>query len=220
MLCMSVRKVTLDSGEYYHIYNRGVDKRVIFQDVEDSQYFLDRLCDFNSTEVVGGVYMQNFNKYKELRSKASKLVEIVSYCLLPNHYHILLKANTDEGVSKFMHRVGTGYSKYFNKKYQRSGALFQGKFQATHISMNDTLPFMSVYVNLNYQHHKIDPEKNIVKTSFFEYIEKYNFNICNYEEVKSIVNGVGGIEEYKAYAKIQSLYFKERKEALKIKSPD
>ena len=83
------------------------------------------------------------------------MVEIIAFCLNPNHYHLLLKQKRDKGVEKFMHRLGTSYTKYFNQKNDRSGALFQGRFKASHIKSNAMLLYMSVYVNCNSEIHGI-----------------------------------------------------------------
>ncbi len=213
---MPKRAVSFTEYHYYHIFNRGTDKRDIFCDDEDMAYFLHRLVDFNTSISLGGVQIQNLPKYKKLLSPASKLVDIVAYCLLPNHFHFILKPLTDDGITRFMQRIGTGYVKYFNRKYQRSGSLFQGRFKATHISGYGALLVMSVYVNLNYNHHKINPDKHLVKTSFGSYIGSDNHSIiCNLEDINIILDEIGGAKAYKQYAYEQSQYFLERRELLK-----
>ena len=206
---MAIRKINFENGQYYHVFNRGTEKKIIFHDKEDIHYFFDRLLDFNNTEAVGGIWRQKFPKYKKVRSKASHLVSIIAYCLLPNHFHLILKQESENGISKFMQRIGTGYAKYYNKKYKRNGSLFQGKFKATYLNKEGSLDLTSVYVNLNYKHHKINPEKNLVKTSLFEYIKTEQGEcICNQEEVKKIM---GTVNSYKKYLKNQGEYFFERK---------
>ena len=76
----------------------------------------------------------------------SALVEIVAYCLNPNHYHLIVKQISEKGIERFMQKIGTGYTNYFNKRYERSGALFQGKFKSIHIDSNEYLLHLSVYV--------------------------------------------------------------------------
>lgn len=79
------------------------------------------------------------------------LVEIIAYCLNPNHYHLLLKQTSEKGIEKFMQRIGNGYTKYFNTKNKRTGALFQGKFKSIHVDNNEYLLHLSAYINLNNQ---------------------------------------------------------------------
>ncbi len=207
---MAIRNLTFVEGEYYHVFNRGLDKRAIFHDKEDLDYFLHRMKDFNSSIAVGGHRMQQYDKYQQLLSPASKLVEVVSYCLLPNHFHLILKQSYQNGITNFMQRIGTGYVKYFNKKYGRSGALFQGRFKATKIETS--LEFVSVYVNLNNKHHHIDAQKNLVASSYDEFLGHTESNICTQNEISAIVDSVGDYEEY---ALMQSDYFTQRKDALK-----
>src|ERR1700686_1992234 len=137
---MPSRKVNLVEGEYYHIYNRGVDKRNIFSDKSDLQRFLQSMKEFNTLDPIGSLYENSFIKKKELRGElggsSSKLVQFVAFCLNPNHYHFILTPLAEKGIEKFMQRLGTGYTMYFNEKNKRSGSLFQGKFKSKHINSN------------------------------------------------------------------------------------
>jgi putative transposase len=161
-------KIELANGEYYHIHNRGVDKRIVFQDEKDFARFLQSIVEFNAVDPIGSLYENSFRKLGSSTSKLEKkLVEIIGYCLNPNHYHILLKQVTEKGVEKFMHRLSTGYSKYFNEKNKRSGALFQGRYKAKHINTNEYLFYVSVYVNLNYKVHQLGSSTS--KSSYEEY---------------------------------------------------
>ena len=146
---MAYRKEELANGEYYHIYNRGTDKRTVFDDKQDFFQFLQMLDLFNIDMSCGAVKMYKYPINLEHRSKASVLVEIVAYCLNGNHYHLLLKQVADNGISKFMQKVGTGYVNYFNQKNDRSGSLFQGKFKSKHIGTDEYLKGLSAYINLN-----------------------------------------------------------------------
>jgi len=129
-----MRKTPFVTGEYYHIYNRGVDKRVIFADEYDIQRFYDSLEEFNVLEPIGSIYENSFAK--KLKSPISKpkkgaLISLVAHCANPNHFHLLLRQEVESGIEKLMQRMG-GYTKYFNNKNKRSGALFQGKFKSAH----------------------------------------------------------------------------------------
>ncbi len=142
-----MRKIKIIEGEYYHIYNRGVDKRDIFMAPNDLKRFFKSMIIFNTEYAGGGLHVNSFRS--GLRGSASKLVEFVSYCLNSNHYHFLVKAISDSGVNKFMHRVSTGYTRYFNDKYQRTGCLFEGRYKNKHIDSNHYLLHLSAYINLN-----------------------------------------------------------------------
>lgn len=141
---MSIRPFIFSQDEHYHCYNRGVDKRTIFEDQQDYIYFLTLLRHFNTSEVVGNL------RLLKNKPQIDPPVTILSYCLLPNHYHLLLRCNNDqEGFSKYMQRVGGGYTMYFNQKYERSGSLFQGVFKAKHIDSDQNLRQILAYVHHN-----------------------------------------------------------------------
>ncbi len=177
---MGSRKIPFINNEYYHIYNRGVDKRETFLDKNDFLHFLDGIKEFNRPETIGSLYENSFRKSEpSLGSKASKLVDIIAFCINPNHFHIILKQNSDKGIEKFMQKLGTSYTKYFNNKNKRSGALFQDKFKAKHIDNNEYLLYISAYVNLNNKIHHI-PEDKIYISSMEEY-DKNIIDICNKE---------------------------------------
>lgn len=143
-----MRKTIFVIEEKYHIYNRGVDKRNIFEDKEDLIRFLQSMKEFNSTESIGSIHGNSF-KSLEIKSTKLKLVRFVAYCLNQNHYHFILEPLVENGVQKFMHKIATGYTNFFNEKYKRTGSLFQGKYKSIHIGTNDYLLHLSVYINFN-----------------------------------------------------------------------
>ena len=170
---MGTRKIPFVTGEHYHIYNRGVDKRDIFGDQEDLDRFFKSINEFNTLDPIGSIYESSFGGST---AKYSKLVELICYCLNPNHYHFILQQVTDGGISEFMKRLG-GYTWYFNNKYKRSGSLFQGRFKSVHIDSNEQLLHTSVYVNLNDKVHSRGGSTAIgvttaelVRSSWQEYI--------------------------------------------------
>jgi len=219
---MSIRKIQFDKDNYYHVFNRGVDKRNIFESKEDLYYFFNRLTDLNydnqNKELNIKRYRSSDKKVVEIEGSA--LVSIIAYCLLPNHFHLVLKQESENGISKFMQKLGTSYTVYFNNKYQRSGSLFQGKFKANMIDGDFGLSVLSVYVNLNYIHHRINPKTKLVKSSIFEYLNKeLSEYICNKEEVRHVIDEVGIVSDYESFAKNTSKVFGENK-GLTIKDVD
>ena len=213
MVDMGIRNITFTNGEYYHVFNRGVDKRIIYNTKEQQYFFFNRLKLLNTID--SRKYIANKrSRYKDkiITGNGEELISIVAYCLLPNHFHLLLKQKVDNGISQFMQRLGTSYTKFFNQQEDRSGSLFQGKFKATHLSDNFSLPILSAYVNLNYKHHQIDPSKNIVKSSLFEYVdEELGDGICDQTEIDNIINEIGSINDYKQFIKQASITFTENK---------
>ena len=162
-----MRKTQLVIGEIYHIFNRGVDKRIIFSDKKDVERFFVSMKIFNCLEPVGSLYEQSFRKDEITKP----LVNFIAYNLLSNHFHFVLEQVAENGISQFMKRLLGGYTWYFNNRHKRSGSLFQGAFKAIHLDSNEYLLHASVYVNLN---HKIkllgDRTAKLEKSSWEEYI--------------------------------------------------
>src|SRR3989338_2882879 len=175
-----MRKVPFVKGEYYHIYNRGVDKRNIFGDQNDLNRFFQSILEFNTIDPIGSIYENSFVK-DELGNETSKsddkLVNFIAYCINPNHFHFILEPRTDGGLSEFMKRVSGGYTKYFNNKYERTGSLFQGVFKSVHVSSNEQLLHLSAYVNLNNEVHQLGNETSkLMKSSMGEYLNETRTN--------------------------------------------
>lgn len=197
------------NGEFYHIYNRGTDRRIVFANSYDFQRFLQSMREFNSVDPIGSIYQNSFNE-PQLRRRTSKLVNIVCYCLNPNHYHMILEQRINGGISEFMKRLSGGYTKHFNFKHKRSGVLFQGKFKANHIDSNEYLLYASAYVNLNGLVHKL---KDIhFYSSWEEFIDMTNKDMCK----KNIILGqFKNRNEYKTFAKDTLKNILAKKELLK-----
>lgn len=138
--------------EYYHLYNRGTEKRNIFVDDNDKLRFLVLLHIANSSDSlhISNTKYQGRALIKLFEEEVKdRLVDIGAYCLMPNHFHLLVREFQDGGLSIFMHKLLTAYTMYFNKKYERSGALFQGKFKASHADNDDYLRYLFAYIHLN-----------------------------------------------------------------------
>lgn len=130
----------------YHVYNRGVDKRQIFLDDADRVRFLNGLILFNDH---GRRKDFSIKSIANVRPSENPCVEVIAYCLMPNHYHFMLKQIVDGGVAEFMHRLGTGYTKYFNERYERSGGLFEGPYKARRVETTGYVQHLSRYIHLN-----------------------------------------------------------------------
>ncbi len=209
------------AGNIYHILNRGVDKRKIFLDDKDHLRFIHDLFEFNDVESANNLTYY-FHKTKSMdigrpyiiKTKGVKqrklLVHILAFCLMPNHYHLLVKPLTDEGMSKFMKKLNMGYSKYFNEKYQRSGALFEGRYKSIAIKRDSHLVHIPYYIHLNpldllisgWRKGEANNTKKVIKflenyrwSSFLDYIGRKNFPSLTQREL--LLNFFGGPEEYK-----------------------
>lgn len=145
---------------FYHIYNRGVEKRKIFLDSQDYSVFLSYLETYltpKDTKLLFQTLSSNKSSEKE-KDRARKLlrlrnfnneIELVSYALLPNHFHLLIKQTTNDAIDRFMNSLATRYVMYFNRKYKRTGVLFQDVYKATMVMSDEQLLHLSRYIHNN-----------------------------------------------------------------------
>lgn len=129
-------------GEYYHCYNRGVDKGLIFRDADDYAFFLGLFKRYLSPEISRDANRRTYPNY------ASE-VDLVAYCLMPNHYHLLFYLKEGQGIKHVIQSVMTAYSGYYNHRYTRTGALFEGTFLASRIGSEIYFNYISHYIHAN-----------------------------------------------------------------------
>ncbi len=150
-----LRKKALSEGETYHIYNRGAHKQRIFTNESDYSRFMLLLHLANSK---APVHLSNLLKQYQGRSFIEifeneeineRLVDILAYSLMPNHFHLVVRQRGENGIATFMKKLATGYSMYFNTKYEHSGTLFQGRFKSSHIDSEEYFRYIFAYVHLN-----------------------------------------------------------------------
>lgn len=147
---MPYRLTPLVNGEFYHIFNRGVEKRTIFTQPRDYKRFQKT---FYYYQFLGP--KPSFSKFAKSELNlfkpdlTNKIVEIICYCLMPNHFHLLVRQRKDHGISNFVSKLSNSYTKYFNTKYKRVGALFQGSFKAVLVETDAQLLHLSRYIHLN-----------------------------------------------------------------------
>ncbi len=147
------RKTPFAKKEHYHVYSRGVEKRKIFLSEKDYDRFVALLYIMNQN---APFRMDNFlqahkNNLKKIfkKKREGTLVSIIGYCLMPNHFHLILYEHTEGGISKFMGKLLTAYSMYFNTKYERSGPLLTHPFRSEHINNESQYMYIFSYVHLN-----------------------------------------------------------------------
>ncbi len=177
------RKTPFVEGEHYHVYSRGVEKRKIFMTTKDYDRFVALLYIMNQD---ASFRMENFlrDKQKSLKDifkeqRGKPLVSILSYCLMPNHFHLILYEHREGGISKFMGKLLTAYSMYFNTKYERSGPLLTRPFRSEHISSEPQYMYIFSYVHLNpisiidgkWKEEGVKNKKEVEK-----FLEKYQFS--------------------------------------------
>lgn len=154
-----MRKTIFTSGEFYHLCGRGNEKQILFLDMRDYARFLFLILYFQSPVIIYNIgrSVSYFIKYKKFnlagKTKNNILkkrsVELVSFSIMPNHFHLIVRELQECGISQYMQRVLMAYAKYFNEKYKKSGHAFQGPFRAIHIEDNEQLLYTSAYIHRN-----------------------------------------------------------------------
>ncbi len=213
----------LCTDEIYHVYNRGVDKRIVFTNTEEYAYFIHLLFALNNFDndanirrrFVGGNNKRTYsNEGGPISLISKRLVDVMAFALMPNHYHLILKQNVDGGISKFMQKLGTGYTMFFNVQHERSGVLFQGKYKSVHVNNNRQLLYLPHYIHLNpIQEKKFSSQKEKVNylesykwSSYIDYVKGGNFPSVTQRE--SILALFGSD---KSYEKDMMQYIKNKK---------
>lgn len=219
---MAQRKVQFINGEIYHIVIKAIEGFSLFRDKKDYLRMIHDLFEFNDNNPASSCFRTKYYRNKinvtkqdlvtllemmERKQKRKVLVEILAFCLMPNHVHLLVKQLKEGGISKLMQKLG-GYALYYNKKYERKGHLFQNKFQAVHIQNNEQLKTAFVYIHTNpvtiiFPKWKEKGIKNAKKainfvenyrwSSYPDYLRKKNFPSLTSREF--LLKIMGGIEE-------------------------
>ena len=205
-----MRKQSIVTGEYYHIYNRGVDKRDIFSNEKDLNRFIESIIEFNQIDVIHS--LTNLRKSQIAPEALSEpLVAIVVYCINPNHFHFVLKQLVDGGIAKFMQKLQAGYTSFFNQKESRTGVLFQGPFKSHHLHDDNYFNKIIGYVNNNDKVHNIPEDKKyLVFNSDHEY-KSNDFTIVDKQEGSNILELFGGVQGFEKHCKeIISIIREER----------
>lgn len=196
---------SFEVGGIYHIFNRGVDKRTVFQDEQDYRLFLYYLYIYvTPLEKVLRRYhdlpIRLFNK------NVAKQVDLLAYCLMPNHFHLLAEAKERGGISQFMKQLSNAYTHYFNHKYKRAGSLFEGAFKSVHIPTDELLMHTSRYIHLNPVVTGLTKEPEYQWSSYKEYIDETPTKLCH---TKTILNLFPSVYAYKKFVHDQKDYAKK-----------
>ena len=188
-----MERIPFETGGFYHIYNRGTEKRNTYMNDYDYLRFLIYLTILNDdknerTRTIRDLSAswQGSTLPKERRAL---LVDVVAFALMPNHFHLLLQQKQEGGISKLMQRLNTAYTMYFNEKYARSGVLFQGRYKCKEVDSEDYLLHLINYIHLNpldivesgWEERGI---RNMHKTK--DFLEKYRWS--SYQDAIGVSN--------------------------------
>ncbi|MBI2196427.1 transposase [Candidatus Daviesbacteria bacterium] len=146
---MTYQQAVFGNDEFYHVVNRGVEKRLTFLDKRDYQRFLQTLEYYRFKNPPTRFSFKNRPNILKKGSSNEVLIEVICFCLMPNHFHLLLKQAKENGISVFLSKLTNSYTKYFNTRHKRVGPLFQGSFKAVRIEDDEQLVHTSRYIHLN-----------------------------------------------------------------------
>jgi len=217
---MPIKRPQFVNGEIYHIVIRAIEGAKLFRDEKDHLRMIHDLFEFNDEDPVLSTYRinQKHNITRTVlamfRKKRKVLVEILAFCLMPNHVHLLVRQIQEGGISKFMRKIGAGYGQYYNKKYERSGHVFQGRYRIVHIENEEQLKTVFVYIHANpvslivpnWKGEGIDKKdlekvlkflENYKWSSYPDYLGKKNFpSLTNREFLFRVMGGAENSKEF------------------------
>jgi len=152
-----MRNIKISPDEYYHLFNRGVNRQVIFHDNHDRSRFLFLILCLQSPTTFKNVSRSSKTFIHDVQHSVlhtrdivkNRFVELISFCMAPNHFHLIVKEVEENGIATYMQRVLNAYTKYYNTKYEKSGHLFQGPYKAVHVTDDQQLLYLSAYIHRN-----------------------------------------------------------------------
>lgn len=210
---MALRKVILANKEIYHIFNRGVAKIPIFESSWDYQRFTELLdyYRFQNPPLRFSYFhrlpnSQRDTTWKNILKSSLPMVEIITYCLMPNHLHLLIKQITNNGISKFMANLLNSYARFFNTKYKRIGPLFQSNFKAVRIETNEQLLHVHRYIHLNPLTSLIVKKQEFEQYRWSSYRHYLGLTQSHFVDAKLILNQFKTLESYKKFLLDQADY--------------
>ena len=214
---MPGRKIPLVNNEIYHVINRGISSQPVFLDQKDYSRGLKTIFYYQSQPrpLRYSFFLRLSNQrrlqlLKRLKSERKFLVEIIAFCLMPNHLHLLLKQVKDNGISNFMSNLANSYTRYFNTAQKRIGPLFQGKFKAIRVETDEQLIHLSRYIHLNPYSSSLvktfDGLESYPYSSFPEYLNLTKTNRCNKD---IILHNFKNASAYKKFVFDQADYQRE-----------
>lgn len=192
---MPSRIIPLVNGEYYHVFNRGVAQMQIFNTAFDYKRFIKAMLYYQAEGPKPRFSI--FSSTTNTINTNKKIANIISYCLMPNHFHFLLEQVRDNGISEFISKLTNSYTKYFNIKNKRIGPLLQGQFKAVHIEDNEQLLHTVRYIHLNpLVGYLINQLEDYPWSSYNEYIGIGNRQICSSETILNQFNSSSSFKQF------------------------
>lgn len=193
-------------GGIYHIYNKGVESQKIFLDEKDYQIFLYYLYIY--LHPLKKVLQDYYRLPLRLQKKnISSEVDILAYCLMPNHFHLLLRQQSSNGISKLMKQLMSAYVEYFNTRHHHQGSPMQGRYKSVHVENDQQLLHLSRYIHLNPLVAHITQDLSTYKwSSYLQYIDQEKKTFC---KKRTILSFFSSPDDYKKFVLDHADYAKE-----------
>ncbi len=192
---MPARITPLVNEHIYHVYNRGVEKRRVFEDRRCYSRLLNAIR-YYQLKGPKPKFSHSFNNNLLKPNPDKKIVEIICYCLMPNHFHLLIKQLSDGGISEFVSKLINSYTKFYNLKYKRVGPLFQGQFKAVLIESEEQLIHVSRYIHLNPIASYLVKDLNLYEWSSYKEYTNNTKGICNKEEIMGVFKDSSSYQKF------------------------
>lgn len=215
---MPGRKIPLVTGQVYHVYNRGINRQPVFINKREYDRALDAIKFYRfikpQTSLSKFLKLEGSkqNDFLDSLKQSKELVRILGFCIMPNHFHFLLKQLEDKGISKFLSNFQNSYTKYFNMRHKRDGSLFLDQFKAVRIQTDEQLVHVSRYIHLNpYTGYLIKSLKDLSKYCWSSYPEYLNSN-DQFIDIYSILDFFRNSQKYEQFINDQAGYQRELKE--------
>lgn len=209
------RKITLRDGEIYHVFNRGIDRRSTFTDKKEFER-IQKLVKFYRHKDTPIRFSQVNQQPQEIREKIlsdlyknKRIIDILSYCIMPNHFHFLLQQTEEKGISTFISNITNAYTKYFNTKHKRAGPLFEGVFKAVHIESEEQLIHVSRYIHLNPVASSIIPKEELENYQWSSYPEYLSRSLAEIAQKEFILSMFKSIKDYQEFVNNHIDYAKQ-----------
>lgn len=200
------------NGEVYHIFNRGIDRRPTFTGRKECRRAIDAIAFYRflkpplSLSKFLRLESEKQNDVLDILIQSDKLIEILCYCLMPNHFHFLLRQTKNQGISKFLSNLQNSYTRYFNIRHERDGSLFLDQFKAVRVETDEQLIHVSRYIHLNphtgYVVKTLDELEQYPWSSFPDYLQGKG----EFVDVQFILSFFGSTQEYKKFVFDQADY--------------
>lgn len=207
-----MRKEPLVQDNYYHIFNRSIAQFRIFDNAKLLDRFVQMLNLYRFTDF--NYRYSEFSKLTranqeividQLKESGEKCVEIIAYCLMPTHFHLILKQDTESGIKDYMAKVLNSYSRYFNLSHGRKGPLWEGHFRNVLVKTDEQILHLTRYIHLNpVSAGLVNKPEDWKHSSYLEYLGDGRENLCSYNEIFDIIPS-----QYKKFVNDQIAYQKE-----------